>query len=165
MGGDVVMTKLRSEMSVIPKLAWIPAACLVVVAPVGMTALMQLHESHPPPVVFSVAFGLFIGGLLGLFVLAVGYVNGDAKRRGMNALLWTLLALFVPNALGLLLYFFMREPLRAPCPGCGLLVQPTFNYCPTCHHALRPICAACGKGLAPEHTFCPYCGQKPPAVA
>ncbi len=159
------MTRLGSEMSIVPRWAWILAAGIVLSIASGMTVLMQVHESSPPPVLFSIAFGLFIGAFLGLFVLGVGYVNVDAKRRGMNARLWTVVAVVVPNALGLLLYFFMRDPLRSPCPGCGQLLQPTFNYCPVCQHALRPICPGCGKGIEAKHTFCPYCGQKVPPLA
>jgi len=98
-------------------------------------------------------------------VLAIGYINRDAKRRGMKAWHWTLIAIFVPNALGIVLYFVMREPLRSPCPSCGQLVQPAFNYCPACHHALKPACSSCGKALAPEHAFCPYCGTSVQAHA
>jgi RNA polymerase subunit RPABC4/transcription elongation factor Spt4 len=152
------MSKLRSELSLIPVWARIIALVLVVGAPVGMTALMQLHESHPPPIPFSVAFGLFMGSMMAVFVLAMGYVNRDAKRRGMSSSLWTLVVVFVPNGLGFLIYFLMREPLRSPCPSCGQLVQPAFNYCPNCHHALKPLCTACGKALAAEHAYCPYCG-------
>jgi RNA polymerase subunit RPABC4/transcription elongation factor Spt4 len=152
------MSNLGPKASVVPAWAWVIAVGIVVAGPIGMTALMQLNEANPPPVAFSIAFGLFIGALLAIYVLAIGYVNRDAKRRGMKAWLWTLIAIFVPNALGIVLYFLMREPLRSPCPSCGQLVQPTFNYCPACHHPLKPVCPSCGKALADEHTFCPYCG-------
>ena len=152
------MSKLRSELSIVPLWARILAVGIVLAGPVGMTAAMQLHETNPPPVPFSILFGLFMGTVLGTFVLVIGYVNGDARRRGMNVTLWTLIAVFVPNGLGFLIYFLMREPLLAPCPGCGQLVQTAFNFCPTCHHALKPVCPSCGKALASEHTYCPYCG-------
>ncbi len=49
----------------------------------------------------------------------IGYVNADSKRRGMNSLLWTLLVIFVPKALGFIAYFLLRKPLLIPCPNCG----------------------------------------------
>ena len=152
------MSELRRKASVVPAWAWVIAIGIVLAGPIGMTAVMQLHEANPPPVAFSIWFGLFIGVLLAIHALAIGYINRDAKRRGMGALRWTLIAIFVPNALGIVLYFVMREPLRSPCPSCGQPVQPAFNFCPTCHHALKPVCPSCGKALAPEHTYCAYCG-------
>jgi hypothetical protein len=158
------MSKLRSELSIIPTWARVLAPSLLAAAPVGMTALMRL-DANRPPVAFGIAFGLVIGALLGVYLLAIGYVNRDAKRRGMSSALWTLIVIFVPNALGFLIYFLMREPQRSPCPSCGQPVQPAFNYCPACHHALKPVCQSCGKALAPEQAFCPYCGASAQARA
>ena len=152
------MSKLRSELSIIPKWAWILAVGIALAVPIGLTTAMQLHDSNPPPVALGVGLGLFMGAMLGTVALLVGYVNGDSRRRGMRATLWTLVAIFVPNGLGFLIYFLMRDPVLGPCPGCGALVQPAFNFCPTCHHALKPVCPSCGKALAPEHTYCAYCG-------
>lgn len=158
------MSKLRSELSIIPTWARVLAFVLLVAAPVGLATLMS-YDKNAPPLALGVGLGLFIGAAMGTLVLAIGYVNRDAKRRGMSATLWTLIVIFVPNALGFLLYFLMREPLRSPCPSCGQLVQTAFNYCPACHHALKPVCPSCGKALADEHTFCPYCGASAKAQA
>ena len=69
---------------------------------------------------------IFLLTLLGvapiaLWVLLVGYVFGDARRRAMNAVLWTLLAIFIPSGIGIILYFILRDPIPAVCPGCGAL--------------------------------------------
>ncbi len=48
-----------------------------------------------------------------VLVLLIGYVYADAKRRGMRYVMWTLLAIFIPNAIGIILYFVMRDPLLA----------------------------------------------------
>lgn len=76
------------------------------------------------------AAGLFTAA----FALALGYVYGDAARRGMPPALWTLAAFLVPNLVGFLLYFLLRKPLLEPC-------------------------RQCGQGIAPGQTFCPSCGQ------
>jgi RNA polymerase subunit RPABC4/transcription elongation factor Spt4 len=152
------MSGLRSELSIIPTWAWILSAVIALALAVGMPTAIELSDANAPPIALSLGLGLFMGVMLGTVGLLIGYVNGDAKRRGMRSALWTLVAIFVPNGLGFLIYFLMRDPLRLPCPSCGQLVQAAFNYCPSCHHALKPVCPSCGKGLAPEHTFCPYCG-------
>ena len=59
--------------------------------------------------------------MLGIYALLVGYVYGDARRRGMNQVLWTLLAIFIPSAIGVILYFILRDPVPVPCPRCGTL--------------------------------------------
>ena len=43
-----------------------------------------------------------------------------------------LLAIFIPNALGIILYFVLREPMMTPCPQCSTLVKPGFAFCPAC---------------------------------
>jgi hypothetical protein len=151
------MTKLRSELSIIPVWARVLGLVILLAVPLGVTALMSL-DANPPPLLFGIVIGALVGSMMAALALAIGYVNRDAKRRGMSSALWTLIVVFVPNALGFLIYFLMREPLRSPCPSCGQLVQPAFNYCPNCHHALKPLCPACGKALAAEHAYCPYCG-------
>ena len=78
----------------------------------------------------------------------------------MSRTLWTLLVIFVPNALGFILYFLLRSPAMQPCPECHTPVQPSFNYCPTCHTKLHPHCAQCQRPVALTDTCCPYCGFK-----
>ena len=87
---------------------------------------------------------IFLLALLGvvpiaLWVLLVGYVYGDARRRAMNAVLWTLLAIFIPSGIGIILYFILRDPIPAVCPGCGALAQPveaSWRNCPSCGASL-----------------------------
>jgi hypothetical protein len=57
----------------------------------------------------------FAGGLsAAVFILSLGYVYGDAARRGASPVLWTLAAFLAPNLLGFLLYFLLRKPLVDP---------------------------------------------------
>jgi hypothetical protein len=76
--------------------------------------------------------GTFIGSLFLIWVLALGYVYGDARRRNMPAVPWLLVALFVPNLLGFLLYFVLRKPLARPCPQCGQAITPEQRFCSWC---------------------------------
>ena len=91
----------------------------------------------------------------------IGYVNRDAKRRGMNSALWTLLVIiFLPGWLfiGFVIYFLMREPLPYDCPQCGKLVGARFNFCPNCKCNLHPSCPNCKHEVVETDKFCPYCG-------
>ncbi len=149
---------LAEEFRIVPGVAIVIAVLLFG----GMQYLWHgfIPTQHdPPPFWFRLIFGLFTGALLAMVVLLIGYVNRDAKRRGMNRVLWTLLVIFIPNALGFVLYFLVRHPLAGSCPKCGSLVQPGFNFCPNCRYALAPMCGGCGKPLQPEFHNCPYCGQ------
>ena len=89
------------------------------------------------------------GLVLAIGVLLIGYVNGDARRRGMRYVMWTLLAIFIPNAVGIILYFILRDPILKPCPQCGHIVRPGFTFCPHCGTSLQPTCPNCGKGVEP----------------
>lgn len=66
-------------------------------------------------------------------VLVGFYVYRDAERRGMNAALWTLIAVFVPSLIGFIIYLLVRRDYSdLECPGCGNLVEPEWKVCPMC---------------------------------
>jgi ABC-type Fe3+ transport system permease subunit len=93
-------------------------------------------------------------------IFMIAYVNRDAKRRGMNSTLWTLLAIILlPGYLiiGFMVYFLMREPLPYPCPQCGTSVGARFNFCPNCKCNLHPSCPNCKREVVETDKFCPYC--------
>jgi hypothetical protein len=105
----------------------------------------------------AIVVALIGGAILGCYILLIGYVNSDAGRRGMNRLAWTLLAIFVPNALGIVLYFVLRKPLIVACPQCGNILQPGFNFCPHCSCKLSPSCPQCQRAVGLNDVYCPYC--------
>ena len=80
---------------------------------------------------FGACIGVSMGSLVALFILCLGYVYADARRRAMPPVLWTLLALLVPNLLGFLFYFALRRPLISPCPQCGRPGE-SGRFCPSC---------------------------------
>jgi hypothetical protein len=84
----------------------------------------------------TAAIGLGIGLVVGTFVsfwlLSLGYVYVDSRRRAMRAVLWVLIAIFVPNLLGFLLYFAIRRPLGSPCSNCGQLIAAEQRFCSWC---------------------------------
>ena len=76
--------------------------------------------------------GAAVGAFAAAFVLALGFVSGDAARRGMSPGLWTLAAFGVPNLVGFLLYFLLRKPVLEPCRRCGQEIAPGLAFCPSC---------------------------------
>jgi hypothetical protein len=80
----------------------------------------------------GVGFGLLAGVVIAIWLLCLGYVNGDARRRGMPPILWTLIVAFIPNLLGFLLYFALRRPIALPCPHCGQATTAGQRFCSWC---------------------------------
>jgi RNA polymerase subunit RPABC4/transcription elongation factor Spt4 len=116
-------------------------------------------SGHPPfPLVEMIPLAFLGGTIIGLYILLIGYINRDASRRGMSPLAWTLLAVFVPNALGIVLYFLLRKLRVATCPQCDSVVQPGFNFCPQCNYKLSPNCPQCQRVVGASDVYCPYCG-------
>jgi RNA polymerase subunit RPABC4/transcription elongation factor Spt4 len=99
-------------------------------------------------------------------VLCIFY-RRQKRTRTAHEPLWTIVAVFIPNALGIILYFVLRQPLRSACPHCGNAVQPGFNFCPRCSYKLSPSCLQCQRVVGVNDVYCPYCGtpirnQAPP---
>jgi len=109
-------------------------------------------------------FGIITGASLvfATMIFMVGYVNIDAKRRGMHSALWTFLVIVLMPGyliLGFIIYLLMREPLPYNCPQCGTTVDARFNFCPNCKCNLHPACPQCKHEVAETDKFCAYCGQ------
>ena len=88
----------------------------------------------------------------------IGYVNVDAGRRGMSRTIWTLIVTFVPNAIGFILYFLLRNPIRVNCPRCATEVDPRTNFCPSCGLGFHPTCPNCKTPIRSGDKFCATCG-------
>src|SRR5262249_59345299 len=116
------------------------------------------YDVDAPPAWARPLLGLLLGIAAGAYLLLIGYVNRDAKRRGMSPTLWTLVAILIPNAMGILLYFVLRQSLRSVCPQCGNPVQTGFNFCPGCHYKLSPSCPQCQRVVGVNDVYCSYCG-------
>jgi RNA polymerase sigma factor (sigma-70 family) len=148
----------------------LPARILSALVYVCGTALFfTLFQARPEDwknwdVYQKVPFALLIPLFVAVWVLLVGYVNGDAKRRGMRRVMWTLLAIFVPNALGIILYFLLRDPLPSACPGCGNMVAGSFAFCPHCGIVLTPACPNCRRSVERTWANCAHCGTKLPGA-
>lgn len=151
--------QLKEELKIVPGVA----IGLALITFVGMQVLINVLmglDHNPPPVPFRILIGLMAGTIFGVVILLWGYVYRDAKRRGMNPLLWLLVAILVPNALGFIVYFLMRSELVEQCPHCGATVKSGFNFCPKCNFELAPVCPQCHRATNPGDVYCPHCGTK-----
>jgi len=117
-----------------------------------------LSRNPPFSLAAMVVLALLGGTIIGCYFLLIGYINRDASRRGMSSLAWTLLAICIPNALGVVLYFVLRKPRVATCQQCGYAVQPGFNFCPRCSCKLGSSCPQCQRAIGASDVYCPYCG-------
>ncbi len=158
-GTSAVKFNIRDEMRLIPKAMYGLAALLVVTIEALFLALFR-HDRAAPPLALQIPVGILAGSILAFFILLVGYVNRDAKRRGMNYVLWTILVLFIPNAIGYIIYFVVRQPVMVPCPQCGTIVKAAFNFCPKCKFSLHPVCPQCHRPIEGGAAFCPYCAAE-----
>jgi Phospholipase_D-nuclease N-terminal len=77
-------------------------------------------------------FGLTCGVFTAAFFVSLGYIYGDAKRRGMPAWAWVIAAFLIPNFIGFILYFVFRGPLLGPCSSCGKPIRGGEAFCSHC---------------------------------
>jgi hypothetical protein len=150
-------TRFKDEIRIISPWAFFIAA-LVLVSMVVLIVLVAVRDQNTPSAPVRYLLGVIAGTVLGCYILLIGYVNRDAGRRRMNRVLWTLIAIFVPNGLGIVLYFILRKPRAVNCPQCNAEVEPGFSFCPRCRNRLQPVCPHCQRSVVPGDKFCPYCG-------
>lgn len=159
------MSRFDREWAVVPKGArW--TAVLVALAFTSLFAAIflgppLLERDSKALLVLSPIFLLSLLGaaVIGVYVLLLGYVWGDARRRGMNHVMWTLLSLFLPSAIGVILYFLLREPLPVPCPACASPARKGHAYCASCGAAVRAACPHCRQPVEPGWRNCAGCGS------
>jgi hypothetical protein len=158
------MSRFEQEWALVPTAARV----IAVIVPLSIVMLMGFLFLGVPQVDTRLGpaarWGFFLltsvipGTLTATFILVVGYVWGDAGRRGMSRLGWTLLAIFVPSAIGIILYFILREPLPVPCPSCQAPVAKELACCASCGTTVRPSCPECRRPSKNGWTHCGYCG-------
>ena len=153
----------KSELKIIPPAAWLVAGIFLLFwFAVALPMILGTVTPKPgePPVWVLAGLLTFAGVVLGLWVVMVFYVNTDSGRRQMSRLLWTLLVIFIPNAIGFIVYFLLRKPIAHPCPKCRAPLQAEFVFCPACGLELAPKCPSCHKAVESGWLSCAFCGAK-----
>lgn len=106
------------------------------------------------PVFIVLAIAIIVPFIIGF------YVYRDARRRGMNALLWALVAAVAPALIGLIVYLLVRgDYANLRCPNCDALVKEQFVVCPKCGTKLRASCPNCATPVELDWAVCPKCTQ------
>lgn len=91
------------------------------------------------------------------------YVYQDAKSRGMEALLWTAIAVFVPYFIGLIIYLVVRYHHNTQkCPRCNAAIKDSYTLCPQCGTELKATCPNCGAYIESNWHLCAHCGTELP---
>jgi hypothetical protein len=162
------------EFKLVPRwLIWTVFVLFLIAQIIGQMVLHFQLASHQqvfgpeidndPGAAGAALFGIITVASLvfAIYIFLVGYVNKDAKRRGMHSGLWTFLVIVLTPGyfiLGFIIYLLMREPLPYNCPQCGAAVGARFNFCPNCKCNLRPACPSCKREVSETDKYCAYCG-------
>jgi hypothetical protein len=148
------MSRFVDEVRLIRWPAWVVGILLAIGIRIVIVQDRQLSVSA------QIALATLCGTLLFCYALLAGYVYADAKRRGMRYVMWTFLAVLVPNAIGFILYFVLRDPLLVSCASCGARARQNLSYCPQCGSPLGRSCPQCHRTVEPGWANCAYCGAK-----
>jgi hypothetical protein len=150
-------SRFKDELRILSPWAYALAALVFVAVPV-LFLVFVAKDPKAPPFALRCLLGAVAGTVVACYVVLIAYINRDAGQRGMSRVWWTLLAMFVPNGLGIVLYFILRRPPTAHCPQCAAEVDPSFSFCPRCRNRLKPVCPHCQRSVDLGDKFCPYCG-------
>jgi hypothetical protein len=127
---------VRQFLDVVPRTVKIVASAIaggvVLIGLVGTFIEGHGQIASFPVLLPGLGLGLLAGVVIAIWILGLGYVNADARRRGMPPILWTLIAAFIPNLLGFLLYFALRRPIALPCSHCGQAMTSEQRFCSWC---------------------------------
>lgn len=108
----------------------------------------------------SIVLMVYLAILIVVPILVGVYVFQDARRRGMNAALWTLIAVLVPMLVGFIIYLLVRGSYPdLKCPQCGAPVRETYVSCPQCGARLKASCPNCSAPVEPDWKVCPRCAS------
>jgi hypothetical protein len=149
---------LSSELHLVPVWSIVAAVLSFIGVLYIFLVIVPQHENHHAPFGLHLYFSLSWSALSALYMLMVGYITRDSKRRAMHARLWIIVCLVLPGGIGAVLYFLLRQPVITLCPACSTRVQSEFHFCPQCAYQLSASCARCFKSMDIADRFCVECG-------
>jgi predicted membrane channel-forming protein YqfA (hemolysin III family) len=153
-------SSFSEEIRMIPRWSVAAAVFAFVAMQYIFWVVMPEHRHHePPPFGLRLYLALSWSALAALYMLMIGYVSEDTKRRAMQARVWIVVCLVLPGGIGAVLYFLLRPPLISPCPSCGTHVQSDYHFCPQCAFQITAACGRCFHSVRPSDLYCVHCGH------
>jgi hypothetical protein len=152
-------SQFQQDTKLIPIWAYVLAGCFFI----GIQALIHMvlvpMDPRPKPRAYTIVWGVLFGMFMAFYMLMIGFVTRDSKRRGMNPIVWTLILVsLLPSGVGFIVYFLLREPVAMKCPHCSAAIGVDQNFCTQCSFQLKPICNSCRRALADDDVYCAQCG-------
>ena len=147
----------EDQLSLIP--VW--SVILAVIVFVAIQYLFQVYMPHRrnEMMPMRILMGYSWGTAFATYVLLIGYVSRDVKRRNMSAGLWMLVVIVMPGGIGAVVYFLLRQPLLSRCTHCGTEIASDIHFCPQCQFQLAPVCGRCFRGVQITDVYCTQCGH------
>jgi len=145
-----------AELRIVPIWAVGLAAIAFIAAQIFFNVVIA-RQADAPPAWARALLGIMLGVVVGCYLMLIGYVSRDARRRAMNPLLWTLVAILIPNGLGIILYFILRQPRQNAVPGAET-ISPDVTSCPRCGYQFSAGCPHCQAKVGMLDSYCRTCG-------
>lgn len=100
-----------------------------------------------------------LGAMVVVITLMIGiFVYQDAKKKQMNTVMWTAIALLCPVLIGFVFYLLVRGSYSdMKCTQCGANVREEYVLCPRCGTKLKAICLTCSRPVEEDWKACPWC--------
>jgi hypothetical protein len=137
----------------------------IILAVIVFAGVMYVFNHAPPPhrrpgsLPMGLIFSYTTATALASYVLLIGYISRDVKRRNMSAALWMLVAVGMPGGIGAVVYFLLRQPILMRCPHCTTELAASVHFCPQCQFQLAPVCGQCFRGTQITDVYCAQCGH------
>lgn len=123
--------KKRNYMGML--LFWsITTIIVILLAYSGYWILPYMSEMWDEDPVWVTITALAILLFMGLYVALGVFIYKDSSRKKMNTWLWMTAVFYIPNFMGVVLYFFARKRQKVQSAG-DLPAQ----YCPHCGHIIH----------------------------
>jgi hypothetical protein len=147
----------EDQLSLIP--TWSVVLAIIVFGAVQYLFHGVLPHHKPEMLPMRLLMGYSWGTAFASYVLLVGYVSRDVRRRRMPAGLWMLIVVVMPGGIGAVVYFLLRQPITIRCPNCRTELTAGVHFCPQCRFQVAPVCGQCFRGVQITDAFCPQCGH------
>jgi hypothetical protein len=147
----------EEELSMIP--AWSIVLAIVIFIATQYLFHHVLPHGRREMLPMRLLTGYSWGTAFASYMLLIGYVSRDVRRRNMSAGLWMLIVVMMPGGIGAIVYFLLRQPILARCAHCSTEIASSFNYCPQCQFQIAPVCGRCFRGVKITDVYCTQCGH------